>query len=99
MLTLIDLGVEDMEETREGIEVYVEANILSQIREKLENKGFSIVSTELVQKPINYQSITEEKKASKVLSFLDSLEKQDDVQKVFANFDITEEIVEKIANE
>ncbi len=99
MLTLIDLGVEDMEEMNDGIEIYVDANVLSQTREKLENKGFDVILTELVQKPKNYQSITEEKKASKILSFLDSLEKHDDVQKVFANFDIPEDILEKIANE
>lgn len=99
MLTLIDLDVEDMEETNDGIEVYVDADVLSQTREKLENKGFKVISTELVQKPKNYQSITEEKKANKILSFLDSLEKHDDVQKVFANFNIPEDILEKIANE
>ncbi|MBU0572291.1 YebC/PmpR family DNA-binding transcriptional regulator [Patescibacteria group bacterium] len=99
MLTLIDLDVEDMEESSDGIEVYVDANVLSQTREKLEGKGFNIISTELVQKPKNYQSLVDEKKASKVLSLLDNLEKHDDVQKVFANFDIPEDILEKIANE
>lgn len=99
MLTLIDLGVEDIEETDDGIEVYVEASVLSQTREKLESKDFKVISTELVQKPRNYQSITEEKKASRALSFLDNLEKQDDVQKVFANINIPEDILEKIGNE
>lgn len=99
MLTLIDLGVEDIDETSDGIEVYVDVNVLSQTREKLESKGFEIISTELVQKPKNYISLADEKKASKVLSFLDVLEENEDVQKVFANFDISEDILEKIANE
>ena len=99
MLTLIDLDVEDMEETSDGIEVYVDVNVLRQTREKLESKGFEIISTELVQKPKNYISLTDEKKASKVLSFLDVLEENEDVQKVFANFDISEDILEKIVNE
>jgi YebC/PmpR family DNA-binding regulatory protein len=99
MLTLIDLGVEDIEETNDGIEVYVDVHALSQTREKLENKGFKVISTEMVQKPKNYQSIAEEKKASKALSFLDNLEKHDDVQKVFANINIPEDILEKIVNE
>ncbi len=99
MLMLIDLGVEDMEETNDGIEAYVEANVLSQTREKLENEDFKVTSTELVQKPKNYQSIAGEKEASKALSFLDDLEKHDDVQKVFANVDIPEDILKKITNE
>jgi len=99
MLALIDLGVEDIEETSDGIEVYVEATILSQTKEKLEKNGFKINSMELVQKPKNYQSITGEKKANKILSFLETLEKNEDVQKVFANFDIAEDILEKIENE
>ncbi len=99
MLALIDLGVEDMEETTDGIEIHVDSSLIKEIREKLENKKFNIVSTELVQKPKNYQLLDNEKKANKVLSFLDGLENQDDVQKVFANFDIPEDILEKIANE
>jgi YebC/PmpR family DNA-binding regulatory protein len=99
MLALIDLGVEDMEEIDDGIEVYVDAHVLSETKEKLEDKSFKVISTELVQRPKNYQSITDEKTASKILSFLDNLEKHDDVQKVFANFNIPENILEKIINE
>lgn len=99
MLTLIDLGVEDMEETNDGIEIYVDSHAITETKETLEKKGFKVISTELVQKPKNYQSISEEKKASKALSFLDSLEKHDDVQKVFANINIPEDILKKIANE
>ncbi len=99
MLKLIDLGVEDIEETEDGIEVYVEVGKLSATRDKLEKEGFDISSAELVQKPNNYQIINDEAKAKRILSFLDKLEDNDDVQKVFANFDIPEEVLKKIPND
>jgi YebC/PmpR family DNA-binding regulatory protein len=96
MLKLIDLGVEDMEETQSGIEVYVEPDKLSLTRQEIKNEGFRVVSAELVQKPKSYQEILDEKAASKALSFLDNLDEHDDVQKVFANLDIPDEIVKKV---
>ncbi|MGB6839020.1 MAG: YebC/PmpR family DNA-binding transcriptional regulator [Microgenomates group bacterium] len=99
MLTLIDLGVEDMEEMEDGIEVYVESGRLSEIKSKLEKEGFKVTSSELAQKPKNYQIISDKNAASKILSFLNKLEEHDDVQKVFANFDIPEDILTKIDNE
>jgi len=99
MLKLIDLGVEDLEETGDGIEAYVESSKLGEIRDKLEKDNFQISSAELVQKPKNYQTVSNEEKAKKVLSFLDKLEDNDDVQKVFTNLDIPEEILKKISND
>ena len=99
MLTLIDLGVEDMEEMEDGIEVYVESGKLSETKSKLEKEGFKVTSSELMQKSKNYQIISDKNAASKILSFLNKLEEHNDVQKVFANFDIPEDILTKIDNE
>lgn len=96
MLALIDLGVEEIEEMEDGIEVYVESGNLSDLKKKLEEQGFKITSSELVRKPKNFQVISDKETASKILSFLDNLEEQDDAQKVFANFDIPEEIIKEI---
>lgn len=96
MLALIDLGVEEIEEMEDGIEVYVESGNLSDLKKKLEKQGFKITSSELVRKPKNFQVISDKETASKILSFLDNLEEQDDAQKVFANFDIPEEIIKEI---
>lgn len=98
MLKLIDLGVEDVEETTDGIEVYVRPNVFSKIRKALEDNGFKIISAEFVQKPKSFQTIAEEKSASKALSFLEKLEDQEDVQRVFANIDIPDEVLKKISH-
>ena len=97
MLKLIDLGVEDIEEVEDGLEVYVEAVKLRETKEVLEREGFKVASSGLVQKPKMLQTVKDAKTASKALSFLDTLEEHGDIQKVFANLDIPNEIIEKIA--
>jgi YebC/PmpR family DNA-binding regulatory protein len=96
MLNLIDLGVEDIEETQNGIEVYTQVSKLTATKNNLEEEGFKITSAELVQKPKNLQTITDKRVASRVLSFLDNLQEHADVQKVFANLDIPEEVIKQI---
>ncbi|MBU0569612.1 YebC/PmpR family DNA-binding transcriptional regulator [Patescibacteria group bacterium] len=90
MLKLIDLGVEDIEEVEGDLEIYVSPDILSETRKKLEADGYKVLSTELVQKPNNFQTINDSAKATKALTFLDNLEEHEDVLRVFANLDIPE---------
>lgn len=94
MLNLIDIGAEDVEETDDGVEVYVKPSDLSRIRDEIQKKGYKVVSTDLFQKPKSTQRMTEEKDAKRILKLLDSLEDHDDVQNVFANVDVPEEYLE-----
>jgi len=96
MLKMIDLGVEDMVEVDSEIEVYVKPDQTSQIRDQFERSGFEVVSFELVNKPKTLLTIAKPSEASKILNLLDKLQEQDDVQKVFANLDIPQEVVDKI---
>lgn len=96
MLSLIDQGVEDMEETEDGIEAYVAPDKLREIREKLEAAGFTIKSSDLIMKPKTFVTVSNSSEASKVINFLDTLNDQDDVQKVHANLDIPDEIMSQI---
>jgi len=96
MLKLIDLGIEDVEETEDAIEVYTEFSRLADVKKKTTNKGFNVLSAELVQKPKSYKEIKDSEKAKKALKFLEDLEEHDDVQKVFSNINIPEDILEKI---
>ena len=57
---------------------------------KITQAGFEIESQELVMKPNILQSINDKGTAQKVLDFAGKLEELDDIQKVFANFDIPE---------
>lgn len=93
MLTLIDLGVEDVEETEDGIEVYVAPSQVDKIKQKLEEAGFTVAQTDLVARPKSLISIAEEKKAKKALSFLETLNGHEDVQSVFVNLDIPNQVL------
>lgn len=96
MLELIDLGVEDVEETADGIEVYTAPDKLSQTKKKLEEAGFSISEFEIYMKPKNLITISNKADAQKALSFLETLNEHDDVQKVYANLDVPEDLLAQI---
>jgi YebC/PmpR family DNA-binding regulatory protein len=97
LLKLIDIGVEDVEEADDSIEVYVSPEKTSKVSDELRENGFVVESVELMQKPINYNSIADVERARKVLTFLDKLEDHEDVQKVYANIDIPPETMEEIS--
>ena len=97
MLKLIDLGVEDIDESEDGLEVYVPVSSASEIKEKIEDLGFEISSFEIIQKPKNLITLTDERKVTKAISFLDSLDDNEDVQNVFSNLDIPPDIAKIIS--
>jgi len=96
MLQLIDAGAEDIEDTEDGLEVYVAPENLGTVHKKLVEKGFEIIETELQMKPKNFHTVASPAEAAKALKFLDDMENLDDVQKVFSNLDIPDEIVKQI---
>ncbi len=93
MLKLIEAGVEDVEESEDGIEVYTAPHSLSEIRKKLETESFEIISTELYLKPKTLLTISDKGGAQKAMSFLEALEESEDVQKVYTNLDVPENIL------
>jgi YebC/PmpR family DNA-binding regulatory protein len=98
ILKIIDLGVEDVNESEDGIEVYVAQEKASETKGLLEKQGFKVTSYEIIKKPKSNLSIQDEKKALKIITFLDSLDDQDDVQNVYSNLDIPPEIAQKLSS-
>ena len=96
MLQLIDAGAEDIEDSSDGFEIYVALDKLSQIHKKLVENGFEVAEAELQMKPKNFQTIDNPGDAAKAIKFLDDLESLDDVQKVFSNLDIPDEVMREI---
>lgn len=96
-LELIDLGVEDLEEfEEEGVGkflVYTSIPELNTIGQDISEAGYEIESSAIVYKPNMLTEITDEELARKVLEFADKLEDNDDVQKVYSNLDISENVV------
>ena len=97
MLELIDLGAEDVEDyLEEGIQrylVYVESPKLQTMSTNLTQAGYGVEQAEIVLKPNILVEIKDKEMAERVLELAQKLEEQDDIQKVYANFDIPEELV------
>ncbi len=96
MLKIIDQQVEDLQEVDDAIEVYVSPDMLSDVRNKLKDLGFTILSFELIKKPKSLIQVTEPNLAQKILTFLDKLESHSDVQKVYANLDIPSDVLKTL---
>lgn len=64
--------------------------------ESLEKLGFAHTSAELTRLPENTLEVADEKTAKSILLLMDKLEEHDDVQNVYSNFDISDEIMEKV---
>jgi len=94
ILSLIDLGAQDVEEGIDMIEVYTNPEELKEIKNRFEEKDFEVLEAELIMKSVNDVSIDEASKAAKVLKFIELLEDHDDVQKVYSNANIPDNLLD-----
>lgn len=92
----IAVGAEDVEDEEGIYDIYIPTSKLHKAKMDLENKGFHIISSELYFKPVTSIAVLDKQTAQNVLRLLNSLEQLEDVQKVFANFDIPDEIMGSI---
>lgn len=91
-LQAIDAGAEDVEVGSESIDVYTEWTQLNAVRQALSDLGLPIASAERIWKPKAMIEASDEKDALQVMRLLSRLEDLDDVQKVYCNLDITDEL-------
>ena len=91
-MELIDGGLEELEIDDEAITVYCDFPDFNNMQVKLEELGVEIKNSELQRIPNNFKTISAEQ-SEKVLKLLDLLEENDDVQQVFHNMELTEEIL------
>jgi transcriptional/translational regulatory protein YebC/TACO1 len=85
ILKIIDLGVDEVEESGESVEVLVSAQNLGQIRDRLIEAGFLVQTAELTYKPQALMELSPEQE-QKLTEWLDALEELDDVQAVYTNW-------------
>jgi len=97
ILKIIDAGAEDVEETKDGIEIYFDPQMFSEVKHNLEILNFKIISSQVTMKPINSQILSDLATASKAINFLDKIEEHEDVQKVYTNLDIPEAIINALS--
>jgi YebC/PmpR family DNA-binding regulatory protein len=89
-------GAEDISEDGDQWQITTDPTDFMAVREALEESGVGYASAELTMVPRTTVEVTE-KEARQVLRLIDELEDNDDVQDVYANFDISEEILESVA--
>ena len=96
-MDLIDGGLEELEIDEEAITVYCDFTDFSNMQNKIEDLGIEIQNSELQRIPITTKNISASE-AEKVIKLLDLLEENNDVQQVFHNMVLSEEILEAMEN-
>jgi YebC/PmpR family DNA-binding regulatory protein len=91
-------GADDVTLDGSSYQVTVAPESLSAVREAIEAAGLPVDSAELTMVPKTTVEVEEEGVARKVLRLVDALEENDDVQDVYANFDIPERMLEAVAS-
>ena len=96
-LAAIDAGATDVGAPDGGsLLVTTEPSDLESVRRTLAESGYEAESAELSMEPTTTVAISDEKTARQVLGFMERLEDLDDVQNVYANFDIPAELMEQL---
>jgi len=98
----VELGADDIQEGEVGEDGKTEYKVITSVEnfqtvvEGLEKAGYKSTNAELTRLPENSIEITDEKVASQILKLLDKLEEHDDVQNVYSNFDIADDILQQL---
>jgi len=92
----INIGAEDFKSDDEDVyEILTEPEQYENVKKKLEDKNIKIATSEVTMVPQTYIKL-EGRDAEMMLRLMDVLDNSDDVQNVFANFDISKEIIERV---
>ena len=94
---VLDAGADDLEDEGDAWFITCSLAAFDKVRTYLEGKGAKILSGELQRIPQTLVKLTDKEQATKVLAFLEALEDDDDVQKVFSNADLDERLMGELA--
>jgi YebC/PmpR family DNA-binding regulatory protein len=97
MLVAADGGAEDIELDGSSFQVISAPDDLAAVRAALDEAGIAYDSADLTMLPKTTVSVEDEGAAKKLVRLMDALEDNDDIQAVYANFDIPEGILERVA--
>lgn len=96
MEVVTDAGALDIVSDSGAFEVLTAPADIDDVRSAVEAKGIKMVAAEVVMRPQNSVKLEKESEVSSMLKLYELLEENEDVQKVYANFDIDEELLEKL---
>lgn len=93
----LSAGADDMQNTGSVFEITCELGAYEKLIKALKDKGIATEVAEISMVPQSTIPISDEKTAMKVISLMEALEDHDDVQNAYSNFDIPNEIMERIS--
>jgi YebC/PmpR family DNA-binding regulatory protein len=89
LLVALDAGAEDLDTSEEEVvTVICQSQSLEAVRDALAKAGHKVTSAEVTMAPLSTVAITDTEQAKQLLRLLEALENHDDVQHVYANFDM-----------
>ena len=94
MMAALEAGAEDVEVYDDEAEVVTATEDLEAVRAGILDAGFAVKEAEITMRPANTVEITDADQARKLLKLIDALEDNDDVQAVYANYDIPDSVME-----
>jgi len=97
MLAAADAGAEDIEDLDDTWQVTTPPTELHAVRTAIEGAGISVKSPDLTMIPTTTVALDDEGQAKTVLRLMDALEEHDDVEAVYANFDIPDAVLEAVS--
>jgi YebC/PmpR family DNA-binding regulatory protein len=98
LLAAADGGADDVEREGDSWRVSSAPESLAKVREAIAAAGFPVESADLTLVPKTTVELADESAARKLIRLMDALEENDDVQDVYANFDIPERVLEAVAS-
>ena len=99
MMAALEAGAEDVNDQGDTFEVTTAPGDFTKVRDAMGEAGIAMASADLTMIATTQVPLGSEADARKVLRVLDALEENDDVQNVYANFDIPDEIFQAVSAE
>ncbi len=96
LLTAIEAGADDVINESDATIIYTNNKMLAQVRDKLREMGVDIISAELVYVPRQLVKISDQETAGKIMRLVSALEEVDGVNDIYSNYDIDDDLMEKI---
>ncbi|MGB5921459.1 MAG: YebC/PmpR family DNA-binding transcriptional regulator [Syntrophobacteria bacterium] len=92
----LEAGADDVITTEDQYEVHTELASFESVKQAFDDQELQYTMAEIIMMPQNTVQVDDEAQAAQVLKLMDAIEDADDVQKVYANFDIPDEILQRI---
>jgi len=93
MLLVLEEGAEDFKTEGSSYEIITEPELLEEVKNSLLNRQFDVDIAEVTMFPQSVVKVDDEEEGKVLLQLMESLEDHDDVQSVYANFDVSDEII------